>query len=183
MRLGREAELSKEVSQSTQKGFKTFDPSFDYGHLPTLIGFHLRSAYLSYSRTFSEAISDRSITPLRYSVLEVVEANPGLQQVQLAAILGLSNPAATLVIDYWQARNSMTRRRSATDGRHHAVEVTEQGRRLLAQLRQKVARHDANLTVSLSQEELTQLYSSLKKIIGHKATPLNRQDRSGVRIP
>ena len=47
----------------------------------------------------------------------------------------------------------------------YGVLLTEQGRRKLAELRPKVAHHDAMLTASLSQEEIAQLFSPLRKII------------------
>ena len=153
------------MSQTSRSALAIFDPSFDYGQLSRLIGFHLRSASLLDFRTFSETMGDRSVTPLRYSVLEVVGANPGLQQVQIAAMLGLSKSAATLVIDFWQERDCLIRRRSGSDRRAYGVLLTEQGQRKLAELRPKVAHHDAMLTASLSQEEIAQLFSPLRKII------------------
>lgn len=142
-----------------------FDRAFDYGQLPSLVGFHLRRASLVDFSTFSEEIGDRSITPLRYSVLEVVGANPGLQQVQLAAVLGLSKPAATLAIDFWEARTCLTRRKLPEDGRARGVHLTPKGEDALGDLRQQVARHDERLTSSLSESELRTLHTALRKII------------------
>ncbi|GAA5053369.1 MarR family winged helix-turn-helix transcriptional regulator [Erythrobacter westpacificensis] len=142
-----------------------FDRTFDYGQLPSLIGFHLRRASLLDFSTFPEEIGDRSITPLRYSVLEVVGANPGLRQMQLAAVLGLSKPAATLAIDFWEARNCLSRRRLPEDGRARGVHLTEEGEGTLIELRKQVARHDRALTASLSDDERRTLQIVLRKII------------------
>lgn len=142
-----------------------FDRTFDYGQLPSLIGFHLRRASLLDFSTFPEEIGDRSITPLRYSVLEVVGANPGLRQMQLAAVLGLSKPAATLAIDFWEARNCLSRRRLPEDGRARGVHLTEEGESTLIELRKQVARHDRALTASLSDDERRTLQIVLRKII------------------
>lgn len=142
-----------------------FDRSFRYGQLPSLTGFLLRRASLLDFSTFPDTIGDRSITPLRYSVLEVVGENPGLQQVQLAAILGLTKPAATLAINFWEARNCLTRRKTASDGRVRGVHLTGSGEEVLAELRQDVARHDTELTECLSEVELANLHNTLRKII------------------
>lgn len=142
-----------------------FDRTFDYGQLPRLIGFLLRRASLVDFSNFSDEIGDRSITPLRYSALEVVGANPGLRQIQLAAILGLSKPAATLAINFWEARTCLTRRRMPEDGRARGVHLTRKGKRTLAELRKKVARHDQALTASLSELERRTLQIALRKII------------------
>ena len=143
----------------------SFDPSFAYGQLPNLTGFHLRRASLVDFGAFLDAIGDRSVTPLRYSVLEVVGANPGLQQVQLAAILGLSKPAATLAINFWQERDCLNRRETPADRRARGVHLTDTGEEVLAELRDKVALHDAALTASLSETELATLHIVLRKII------------------
>ncbi len=151
--------------QSDTGGIALFDRKFDYGQLPHLIGFHLRRASLVDFSTFSEEIGDRSITPLRYSMLEVIGANPGLRHVQLAAVLGLSKPAATLAIDFWEVRNCLTRRRMPEDGRARGVHLTREGETVLAELQQQVARHDEALTESLSAFELQTLRVALRKII------------------
>lgn len=141
-----------------------FDPSLDYGLLPTLTGFALRRASLLDFGGFGEALGDRSITPLRYSMLEMIGANPGLQQVQLADILGLAKPAATIAIDFWQARECVARRKDARDRRSYGIYLTRTGEETLAELRRRVVEHDRNLTRCLSDGELRELRNSLKKI-------------------
>jgi len=146
-----------------------FDSAFGYGQLPSLTGFLLRKASVLDFGNFGEAVGDRTITPLRYSVLEVVGANPGLQQVQLAAILGLTKPAATLAIDFWQSRNCIARRQDRKDRRSHGVYLTPAGEDTLAELQKLVARHDRGLTASLSASELGQLHSLLQRIVASQA--------------
>jgi DNA-binding MarR family transcriptional regulator len=141
-----------------------FDPSLDYGLLPSLTGFALRRASLLDFAKFGEALGDKAITPLRYSMLEVVGANPGLPQVQLADILGLSKPAATLALDFWQSRKCITRRKDARDRRSHGIFLTETGKQALAGLQQRVSAHDMELTSNLTNEELANLRSYLRKI-------------------
>jgi DNA-binding MarR family transcriptional regulator len=141
-----------------------FDPALDYGLLPTLTGFALRRASLLDFGGFGDALGDRSITPLRYSMLELIGANPGLQQVQLAEILGLAKPAASIAIDFWQARECVVRRKDARDRRSYGINLTTTGEETLSQLQHKVAKHDRNLTRCLSERELSELRNSLKKI-------------------
>lgn len=148
-----------------------FDRSFDYGQLPSLTGFHLRRAGLTDFSTFSDAIGDRAITPLRYSVLEVVGSNPGLQPAQLAAILGLTKPAATVAIDFWQSRGCLSRRQAQVDRRTRGIRLTERGTEILAELRRQVAEHDRGLTASLTEDELATLHRLLRKIVDRNAEP------------
>ncbi|WP_338240874.1 MarR family winged helix-turn-helix transcriptional regulator [Aurantiacibacter hainanensis] len=165
------------MARVPDRKLSVFDHSLNYGQLPGLIGFHLRRASLVDFSTFSDEIGDRSITPLRYSVLELVGANPGLQPVQLAAVLGLSKPAATLAIDFWETRKCLTRRRTPADGRARGVHLTLNGEEILAELRRQVARHDEALTASLTEFELETLLKALRKII-HGTDRDDRQTRS-----
>lgn len=141
-----------------------FDPSLDYGLLPSLTGFALRRASLLDFGSFGEAVGDKAITPLRYSVLEVVGANPGLPQVQLAEILGLSKPAATIAIDFWEARKCLARRKDTQDRRQYGISLTAVGRETLAELQRLVRAHDTELTSNLTDKELEDLRSTLRKI-------------------
>ena len=141
-----------------------FDPSLEYGLLPSLTGFALRRASLLDFGGFGDALGDRSITPLRYSLLEVVGANPGLQQVQLADILRLTKPAATLAIDFWESRECISRRKDARDRRSYGIYLTESGKRTLAKLQRRVVEHDQNLASCLTETELRSLRGCLKKI-------------------
>ena len=137
---------------------------FQYGALPSLTGFALRRASVLDFGRFADAVGDRAITPLRYSLLEVVGANPGLRQVQLAEILGLAKAAASLAIDFWQSRDCVVRRKDSSDRRSHGIYLTQLGEEQLVGLRNLVARHDAQLTSSLSDSELRELRTLLNRI-------------------
>lgn len=141
-----------------------FDPSLDYGLLPSLTGFALRRASLLDFGGFGEAMGDKAITPLRYSVLEVVGANPGLQQVRVAEILGLSKPAATIALDFWQQRKCLSRRKDPRDRRSHGIFLTKEGEDTLAGLQRRVLVHDQQLTSALTEKELAELRGFLRRI-------------------
>ena len=162
--MASEAKRSRRLLGREEKKGRMFDPSLDYGLLPSLTGFALRRASLLDFGGFGDALGDRSITPLRYSLIEVVGANPGLQQVQLAEILGLAKPAATLAIDFWESRKCVERRKDERDRRSYGIFLTPTGKRTLANLQRLVAEHDKKLTSCLSDAELESLHSCLKKI-------------------
>ncbi len=154
------------VTSARRKKLSLFDPTLDYGLLPSLTGFALRRASILDFSGFGDAVGDRAVTPLRYSLLEVVGANPGLQQVQLAEILGLSKPAATITIDFWQSRDCLARRKDTRDRRSHGIYLTSVGEEKLRELQALILEHDAALTRSLSPEELVQLNSLLRRLYG-----------------
>lgn len=152
------------MAASSRNDPRLFDSSYSYGQLTSLTGFALRRASLLDFGKFGDSVGDKAITPLRYSLLEVVGANPGLQQVELAKILGFSKPAATLGLDFWEKRDCISRRKDRDDRRSYGIYLTEQGEATLAQLRDNVRRHDERLTTCLSDEELLQLRTLLRRI-------------------
>lgn len=152
------------MAASPRKDLKLFDLSYSYGQLAALTGFALRRASLLDFGNFGDSVGDRAITPLRYSLLEIVGSNPGLQQVELAKILGLSKPAATLGLDFWQKRDCISRRKERDDRRSYGIHLTETGAAILEQLRESVRKHDEALTACLSDEELLQLRTLLRRI-------------------
>lgn len=136
----------------------------DPGLLGDLLSHALARAHFRGEAIFQLAVRDRSITPLRYALLELVGANPGLQQVQLAEALKLSRPAVTLVTDFWQARGCLERRPRAADRRSFGIVLTAQGRELLCDLRLRVLAHDRRFAASLDQHERKELERLLKKL-------------------
>jgi DNA-binding MarR family transcriptional regulator len=144
--------------------YKPFDPALDLGLLSQLSGFAVRRAQLRVFSRFARSVGDKSVTPQRFSMLEVIGANPGLQQAQLANVLGLSRPAATVTIDYWQARHCVERRSDPKDRRSNGVYITPHGRAVLTELEEQVLAHDRDLTARLTADQVRQLCRLLEKI-------------------
>lgn len=144
---------------------------FDPGLLKSLLSHAIARAHLAGDATFHAAIGERSITPLRFSLLELVAANPGLQQVQLAEALELSRSAVTLVIDYWQARACLERRSEPNDRRSFGIFLTDVGTALLADLRRRVLIHERKLAAGLNASEQRELIRLLGKLHGCRNMP------------
>lgn len=162
--MATDSRLRSESARTPREKLRLFDDRFEYGLLPSLTGFALRRASLLDFNRFGDAVGDRAITPLRYSLLEVVGANPGLSQVQLAEILGLSKPAATVTIDFWQGRSCLSREKGIHDRRSFGIFLTLSGEAELRRLQTRIAEHDKALTACLSQQELSQLHTLLQRI-------------------
>lgn len=136
----------------------------DYGLLTNLTGFSVKLAWVLGHELLSREFGDTAVTPHRFSALEVISRNPGLQQTQLAAALALSRPATTLAVDFWEERGCVERRKIEGDRRSSGVYTTPQGERELKQLRAQVRKADAGLTSALTDEETDTLRKLLRKI-------------------
>src|SRR5690606_8879387 len=136
-------------------------PSFtqgevDYGLLTDLTGFSLKLAWVLGHSLLSREL-DPGVTPHRFSTLEVISRNPGMQQTQLAAALALTRPATTLAVDFWEERGCVERRKVAGDRRLSGVYITPHGERELDRLRQRVRKADVALVADLSEAEVETL--------------------------
>lgn len=138
--------------------------SVDHGILGSLVSHAVARANLAGDAAFHALIDDRSITPQRFWLLELVGANPGLQQVQLADALAFSRSAVTLVIDYWQARGCVERRADPADRRPSRIFLTTEGASLLAELQTRVLAQDARLCAELTRAECRELARLLAKL-------------------
>jgi DNA-binding MarR family transcriptional regulator len=136
----------------------------DYGLLTELTGFSLKLVWILGHGLLSREFEDPAITPHRFSTLEVISRNPGLQQTQLAAALAMTRPATTLAVDFWEERGCVERRKIAGDRRLSGVYTTSHGDQELERLRAKVRKADAALTTELSQDEIKSLRRLLRKI-------------------
>lgn len=136
----------------------------DYGLLGDLVGFSVKLAWVLGHACLAREIGDPAITPHRYSLLEVIGRNPGLQQTQLAAALALSRPATTLGINFWEERGCVDRRTVPGDRRSFGIYTTPHGEQELERLRKVVREADAGLTADLTAAEREELRRLLKKI-------------------
>lgn len=136
----------------------------EYGLLPGLAGFSVKLVWILGHELLSREFRDTGITPHRYSILEVIGRNPGLQQTQLAAALALTRPATTIAVDFWEERGCVERRKIDGDRRLSGVYPTPHGERELARLRKLVLKADAALTAGLSEPEIAELKRLLQKI-------------------
>lgn len=136
----------------------------DYGLLTDLTGFSVKLVWILGHGLLAREFGETGITPHRFSVLEVIGQNPGLQQTQLAAALALTRPATTLAVDFWEERGCVERRKISGDRRFFSVHLTPLGERELERLRALVRQADTALTVDLSDAETSELRRLLKKI-------------------
>jgi len=136
----------------------------DFGVLPELTGFSLKLTWVLAHGLVARELRDAGVTPLRFSMLEVVGRNPGLQQMQLAEALALTRPATTLALDFWEDRGCIERRKLPEDRRSFGVYATDTGMEELGWMRQAIKKADAALTSQLTEAETKEFRRLMKKI-------------------
>lgn len=136
----------------------------ELGGLPQLVGYQLRLAQVAIFRDLNAALGEYEITPGLYGVLEVIAANPGLKQTQLARAVQLDRSSVVSVIDKLERRTLVSRRVAAGDRRSNALELTAGGVALLKRLRPLVRAHEERLAAGLSASERATLMALLARV-------------------
>src|SRR5262245_34520231 len=76
----------------------------DLGELSTTLGYVLRLAQIAAFKNFKETCKGIDITPAQYSVLIVIERNPGLKQNQISDALGIKRANFVLLLNSLETR-------------------------------------------------------------------------------
>lgn len=159
-----EAEATPRIDDVRSRAPMMSKGALDYGRLAERTGFSVKLVWILGYALLQRAFGDPALTPLRMSMLELVGCNPGAQQIQLGAALGLSRSAATLAIDFWEERGCVERRTDPADRRSFGIFLTEHGHGELTRLRERVRQADEALTAPLEPEEVIELRRLLAKI-------------------
>jgi DNA-binding MarR family transcriptional regulator len=131
------------------------------------------------------ALSINALAPLgihpghKLLLLELENAGPRTQ-AQLATACGYEPPTITLSVRQLEAAGLVVRRSSPTDGRATIVELSDQGRALLVELKEawrEVAEHTVAGLTSTSVEELTTVLEDLAASLDAGVAPAEDMPR------
>ena len=135
------------------------------GELSELLGYALKRAQLKVFEDFLQCVAPVQLTPAQFSVLLLLDNNPGRNQTEIANTLGILRPNFVAMLDSLESRDLCTRVRSANDRRSHILMLTEKGRGVLARAKKLVAtKHEARLNELLGPKGRDALLSMLTKI-------------------
>jgi DNA-binding MarR family transcriptional regulator len=147
-----------------RRGTRERGAALEHGLLPGLLGYQLRLAQLAVFRDFERHVGSLGVSPGRVGVLALIGANPGVTQGELARAVGLDRSTMVPLLDRFEKRGVLERRRGA-DRRTNGLWLTAPGRRLLAQVEQRIQAHEERIASRLSAVERRQLMALLRKIL------------------
>jgi DNA-binding MarR family transcriptional regulator len=136
----------------------------ELGGLGELLGFHLRLAQLAMYRDFVSAMETLDLTQKQLATLQLISANPGVSQVDLAATLGTDRATMMGMIDRLDQRGLLVRERSSSDRRRQELSLTGSGAELLIEAKRLLAGHEQDYTSRFSGAELESLMDALRRI-------------------
>ena len=169
MTVSKTAEKSSEKPGDATKGRKDvpegLPEALQLGELSEQLGYVLKRAQLKVFENFLRCMASLQLTPAQFSVLLLLEKNPGRNQTEVAGALGILRPNFVAMLDGLESRGLCARARSATDRRSHVLSLTEKGRSALARARRIIAsKHEARLSALLGSADRAALLRILAKI-------------------
>jgi DNA-binding MarR family transcriptional regulator len=117
----------------------------DLGDLPDQLGFLVRRVQLWVFREFTRKLAQLDVTLAQYSVLTVVDANPGINQLAVASALAIERAGLGRLIERLEARNLLKRFPSTVDRRSYVLHLTSEGRKALGRMRAIVYANEKRL--------------------------------------
>jgi DNA-binding MarR family transcriptional regulator len=135
------------------------------GELSELLGYSLKRAQLKIFEDFLRCVAPLQLTPAQFSVLLLLDKNPGRNQTEIANTLGILRPNFVAMLDGLESRDLCTRVRSTNDRRSHVLLLTDKGKAVLARAKKLVAtKHEARLNELLGAANRAALLAMLTKI-------------------
>ena len=102
---------------------------------------------------FRDALAPHGVSPRQYAVLWALAAHGEHTQHQLSERLGIPASRVVALIDDLERRSAVRRLVSERDRRIRTVLLTDDGRRLLGELRATAQRYEGDLIRDLSDDE------------------------------
>lgn len=129
------------------------------------LGYALRRAQLRTFDDFVRTLEPVNLRPAYYSLLAVIEENPGLNQSEASATLGIQRTNLVAMVDYLEGRGLIERRSAESDRRSYALHLTDSGKAVVGRARELHGAHEARLAQKLGPQGREQLLRLLQKLM------------------
>jgi len=157
--------MATAVSATRKKGQSEIDVS----SMDKVIGYRLRRAQHYVFQQFGERFAKYELRPSEYSILVLVEDNPGRRQNEIADVLGVKKANFVALIRGLVERGYVELAQPPADRRAHALYLTEAGKELTRQIRKTQDEFEAHcIDVLGGIEARDQLMVLLDRLTPHK---------------
>lgn len=125
----------------------------DQTRLLRLLGYRITHTELLVRRMFQDCVAAFELKPVDFSLLMLVDGNPGINQRQIGDVLHVSAPNLAIVVARLVKRRLLQQVRGRQDRRMQHLSLTATGASLLAQAEAEVLRMEQQLSVVLGPSE------------------------------
>jgi DNA-binding MarR family transcriptional regulator len=113
---------------------------------------------------FAERLSQVELVPAHAGILRAIGMDPGTSQQALALLLGMLPSRLVSLIDELERRGLVERRDNPRDRRLYALQLTDAGKKTMADLRRIATAHDDAICAALGKREREQLGQLLRRV-------------------
>lgn len=138
--------------------------ALDMADLEQTLGFRLRLAQQYVFREFVVRFNALDLSPVLYSALMLIEANPRCRQTDLAAALGVRQPNLVERIDSLVQRGLVSRSPDPEDRRANVLKLTPAGKRFMTRVHATHEQHRRQLVNLVGDEDYDRLIQILEKL-------------------
>ncbi|TFW03196.1 MarR family transcriptional regulator [Oxalobacteraceae bacterium OM1] len=117
------------------------------------IGYLLRQAHSAHRISMEKALAETGMTLPQFSVLTMLAAYPGASGATLARLSLLTPQTMSVIIANLEKAGFVSRHAHPTHGRIQEIEITVEGKKLLAKCKTAVASAEAALLENLTPAE------------------------------
>ncbi|MBB2201500.1 MarR family winged helix-turn-helix transcriptional regulator [Gluconacetobacter tumulisoli] len=135
------------------------------GNLAERPGFLIRRLHQIHVALFAEECAAFNVTPVQYSIMSVVLAQPGRDQNELTQEVGVDRATLANVVARLEKRALIRRERTPSDRRLKRVYLTEAGAALLDQMAEPARRAHLRTVEALAGRERTAFLRSLTRLV------------------
>jgi DNA-binding MarR family transcriptional regulator len=138
--------------------------AFDLGELNDHVGYFARRFQVWIFQDLIKMLASAEIRISHYSVLVIVNANPGLAQSEIADAVGIEPARLVRVLDELERRGLIQRMRSTSDRRSHALFLTAEGQKSFERFKRLARQHEAHIIARIGPAKYKSLIRLLKEI-------------------
>lgn len=136
----------------------------NFGSLLGYLGYQIRQAQAAIFRDLTAATADLDLTPGEFGLLAMIDANPGISQIDLAAIHKLDKSTLSLAVTRLAKRGLIRRARSPDDDRANRLFLRKTGVGLLRGMRERIEVQERTMDAALRPGERELMLDALQRI-------------------
>jgi DNA-binding MarR family transcriptional regulator len=137
------------------------DERIALGDLAGNLGYRVRRAQLWIFKDVSWRLAPFDLSPAQFSVLAVIHANPGINQLAIASALDIERAGLGRLVDRLEQQDLVTRTASTVHSRYYALHLTAAGAKLLDLVRPLIAESEKALAEKLGFDAYQDLLRAL----------------------
>ncbi|WP_165357120.1 MarR family winged helix-turn-helix transcriptional regulator [Sphingosinicella sp. CPCC 101087] len=148
--------------RSAAAGGRPEQPRF--GALDDILGLHVSLGNMAIVQHFKQTLEPLKLTQKQTAVLWLASDNPGVVQIELAALLRVDRATMLGITNNLARRGLIERRPVAYHGRRRGLHLTEKGAALLAEAQVAVRTHEKWVKGHFSAQERALIVKLMKRL-------------------